>query len=69
MSQTETKNPLQELADMLKVSTDLLFQTADKLPKEQRQRFDEELAKQGYDKKMQELKNKMNELKDLSKKY
>lgn len=69
MSQTGTNNPLKELTDMLKVSTDLLFQAADKLPKEQRQKFDEELAKQGYDKKMGELRNKMDELRNLSKKY
>lgn len=65
----ETNNPLAELNEMLKMSADVLSSTVQGLPVEERAKFNDELIKQGYDKKMGELRSKMDELKNLSKKY
>lgn len=65
----ETKHTLSDLTDLLKMSAGILQSTVEGLPKEERAKFDDELIKQGFDEKMGELNSKMQELKNLSKKY
>ena len=62
------RNPLEELTNFMKMSADVLNAAALGLPPEQRASFNDELIKQGYDKKMGELRNKMDELNKLHKK-
>lgn len=65
----ETKHPLSELTDMLAMSLNVLNSATSNLPEDQKQMFNDELVKQGYDHKMVELKNKMAELNKMSKKF
>jgi len=66
--ETNSRNPLEELTNFMKMSADVLSAAASGLPPEQRTSFNNELLKQGYDKKMGELRNKMEELNKLHKK-
>ncbi len=61
-------NPLKELTDFFVMSANVLNAAASNLPQDQRESFNNELIKQGYDKKMGELRNKMQELNNLNKK-
>jgi len=65
----ETNNPLSELTDMLKATADVLQSAVSSVPEEHKKAFNDELIKQGYDKKMGELRNKMAELNDMQKKF
>lgn len=65
----ETKHPLSDLTDMLSMSLNVLNSATSNLPEDQKQMFNDELIKQGYDQKMGELKNKMAELKKMSNKF
>lgn len=65
----ETKHPLSDLTDMLAMSLNVLNSATSNLPEDQKQMFNDELIKQGYDQKMGELKNKMAELNKMSKKF
>lgn len=61
-------NPLEELTNFMKMSADVLNSVVGGLPEDQKANFNDELIKQGYDKKMGELRNKMQDLNNLSKK-
>lgn len=61
-------NPIAELSKMLKTATSVLESTVNGLDDEKKQLFTAELNKQGYSKKMNELKNKMAELNKLTRK-
>lgn len=65
---TNNSNPLEELTNFMKMSADVLNTAVSGLPEDQKAQFNNELIKQGYDKKMNELRAQFTKLSDLSKK-